>query len=113
MLQLLAVVWLENEEVENLLSSGDAIAHILFFPLLNGFTLPWLPEFFTKPLHIKVMPTVGSEHSTHWRQALFSVTLPLTYSVASRTQIHMVSESGVYLLLFVFSQSYNFYCQKQ
>lgn len=36
MLQLLAVVWLENEEVENLLSSGDAVAHILFFPLLNG-----------------------------------------------------------------------------
>ena len=33
---MLVVVWLENEEVENLLSGGDAIAHILFFPLLNG-----------------------------------------------------------------------------
>lgn len=66
MLQLLAVVWLENEEVappvEMLL-----LIFSLVFPLLNGIPLPWLPEFFTKPLHIKVMPTVGSEHSTHWR----------------------------------------------
>lgn len=110
---MLVVVWLENEEVENLLSGGDAIAHILFFPLLNGIPLPWLPEFFTKPLHIKVMPTVGSEHSTHWRQALFSVTLPPDLLCGFKNSIHMVSESGVYLLLFVFSQSYNFYCQKQ
>ena len=59
--------------LENLLPGGDAIAHILFFPLLNDIPLPCLPEFFTKSLYIKVMPTVGSEHSTHGRHALSSV----------------------------------------